>query len=607
MPVIATAGHVDHGKSTLVQALTGRDPDRLAEEKRRGMTIDLGFAWMTLPNGVDVSFVDVPGHETLLKNMLAGTVGVDIGLAVVAADEGWKPQTEEHIAVLSLLHIPRGVIAITKTDLAGSTQLQRTTGEVGERLQGTGLGTWPVVALSALTGEGLAHLVDVLTPMAAASIAEDAGRPRLWVDRSFTVPGAGTVVTGTLTGGSLMVGDQVQIWPTRNTPRIRSLQTHERSVDQASPGRRLAIALSGLKPDVIRRGFMVGRPGQWEPTSRVLAALDIARYVDDVPARGAYQFHVGTAVTTGRHQPISATASIIQLDQAQPLKTGDRLIIRDVGRRQVVGAATVLDPTPASTAAAKLSLPILEQAGTSDPDIRATALLETRGRDTIARLQAHTGGGTPPGLRVGPEALSPSYAAHLLGELHDLVSRDHTDQPLDPGMPKATLASRLGVPVSILDTLVAQDTTLQARGDVIAETTHTPHLDTQQQQLWAAARKTLERAGLQPPPMGDLGLSHKILQFLVRSRHLIRINQTYALLPSGAERILDLLDRMLQPFTVADFRNAAHITRRHAIPYLEWADTNGHTRRTGDLRTSTRSGGGRESNPPGAIATPQRF
>ncbi|MGH8875565.1 MAG: selenocysteine-specific translation elongation factor, partial [Acidimicrobiia bacterium] len=246
MPVVGTAGHVDHGKSTLVRALTGRDPDRWEEEKRRGLTIDLGFAWTTLPDGSEVSFVDVPGHERFIKNMLAGVEAIDVALLVVAADEGWMPQSEEHLAVLDLLGVRHGVVAVTKVDRVDADMVELATLEVEERLRGTSLEGCPVVPVAAPAGKGLDELRARLVEATAASERPATGRSRLWIDRAFTIAGAGTVVTGTLLDGPLEVGEQVTVWPLQIDARVRGLQSHERDLRRAEPRRRVAINLAGL-------------------------------------------------------------------------------------------------------------------------------------------------------------------------------------------------------------------------------------------------------------------------------------------------------------------------------------------------------------------------
>ena len=248
MPLIGTAGHVDHGKSTLVEALTGRDPDRWAEEKERGLTIDLGFAWTTLRPAGEVSFVDVPGHERFLKNMLAGIEAIDVALFVVAADEGWMPQSEEHLAVLDLLGIDSGVVALSKIDLVDPEVAALVEIEIAQRLSGTTLQDAPIVPVSARTGEGLDHLREELA-VRVDEVQHRGDRPRLWIDRSFSVRGAGTVVTGTLTEGPMRVGDDLELLPVRKRARIRGMQSHESGIEMAGPGRRLALNLTGVDRD----------------------------------------------------------------------------------------------------------------------------------------------------------------------------------------------------------------------------------------------------------------------------------------------------------------------------------------------------------------------
>ncbi|HVM52437.1 MAG TPA: GTP-binding protein, partial [Acidimicrobiales bacterium] len=286
--VVGTAGHVDHGKSTLVHALTGTDPDRWAEEKARGLTIDLGFAAAVLPSGRGLSFVDVPGHVRFLANMLAGVGAVDACLFVVAATEGWKPQSEEHLRIVELLGIRRGVIALTK--VAGTDRRPDLAAHVG----GTFLEGAPVIPVDAPAGIGVDHLRDALDDLLAATpVAADRGRPRLWVDRAFAARGAGTVVTGTLTGGRLRVGDELLLAGAR--VRVRGLQSHGDGLEEVGPGRRVAVNVTGIGHDAVRRGDALVRPGQWHDTTVLDASLHVLGALDhDVSRRGAYVAHIGS-------------------------------------------------------------------------------------------------------------------------------------------------------------------------------------------------------------------------------------------------------------------------------------------------------------------------
>jgi selenocysteine-specific elongation factor len=272
--VVATAGHVDHGKSSLIVRLTGIDPDRLAEEKRRGLTIDIGFAWCVLPSGREIGFVDVPGHERFVRNMLAGVGPVRLVLFVVAADEGWEPQSEEHLAIVDVLGVDGGVVALTKRDLVDDETLALAEANIFERLRGTALEGVPIVRCSAATGEGVSDLLGTIDAMlAAAPMPEQDERPRLFIDRVFAIKGAGTVVTGTLTGGRLAVGDEVELYPTGRRARIRALQTHKRAISVARPVSRVAANLVGAERGRLERGDVLAPPDLWRPTTVLEARI----------------------------------------------------------------------------------------------------------------------------------------------------------------------------------------------------------------------------------------------------------------------------------------------------------------------------------------------
>src|SRR4051794_8739910 len=310
MHVVATAGHVDHGKSTLVMALTGTDPDRWAEEKARGLTIDLGFAHCTLPSGREVSFVDVPGHVRFIKNMLAGVGTVDACVFVVAATEGWKPQSEEHLRILELLGLRHGVVALTKVGLADDDLVDLARLDVAEHVAGTFLEAAEVVAVDAPAGLGVADLVAALDRLTAqAPAAADLGRPRLWIDRAFAARGSGTVVTGTLTGGSLAVDDEVVVLPGGRTVRVRGLQSLHRRAERVGPGHRTAVNLVGIAHDEVERGDVVVRDGQWAPTSRFDATLDVLASLDhEVSRRGAYVAFIGSRALPVKLRVLGAEA-----------------------------------------------------------------------------------------------------------------------------------------------------------------------------------------------------------------------------------------------------------------------------------------------------------
>ena len=354
--VIGTAGHVDHGKSALIQALTGIDPDRLAEEKARGLTIDLGFAWTTLPSGREVGFVDVPGHERFVHNMLAGVGGIGCALFVVDASEGWRPQSAEHLAILDLLGVPAGVVALTKVDRVDAATRDRVAAEVAERLRGTTLAGAELVATAAPSGVGVAALAAALDA-ALDRLGEppDRGRPRLPVDRVFTMRGSGTVVTGTLSGGSLRAEGEAELLPGGRRVRIRGLQGHGRPLAEATPARRVAVNLAGVATGEVARGDVLVLPGQWAATGVADVRLRcLASAPGPLRPRGAYLVYAGAAESAARLQPLDAAEvrpggdALVRLHLERPLVLDvfEPLVLRDSGRDETVGGGLVLDPFP---------------------------------------------------------------------------------------------------------------------------------------------------------------------------------------------------------------------------------------------------------------------
>ncbi|HEV8469562.1 MAG TPA: selenocysteine-specific translation elongation factor, partial [Candidatus Limnocylindria bacterium] len=351
--VIATAGHVDHGKSTLITALTGIDPDRLREERERGMTIDLGFAWLELPDGGDVGVVDVPGHQDFIRNMLAGVGPVDAVLLVVALDEGVMPQTREHLAILGILGVDRGVVALTKRDLVDDEWAALAKADVAAALQETPLRNAAFVEVSATARSGLDELVRALADvLASAPPRRDAGRPRLPIDRAFTLTGFGTVVTGTLVDGAFGVGDEVAILPTAKRARIRGIQTHKRALESARPGSRVALNLTGVEKDELARGMVVARPGSLETASVVSARLDLLPSASDALAHNeAVKVHIGTAEVMARVSLLEGAAldpgasAWAQLRLAEPvaLAVGDRFVLRRPSPPETLGGGMVAD------------------------------------------------------------------------------------------------------------------------------------------------------------------------------------------------------------------------------------------------------------------------
>ncbi len=591
MPIVGTAGHVDHGKSTLVQALTGRDPDRWDEEKRRGLTIDLGFAWAELPGGTEVGFVDVPGHERFMKNMLAGVDGIDVALFVVAADEGWMPQSEEHLAVLDLLGVAHGVVALTRVDLVDADLAELATLEIHEHLAGTSLAGAPVLPVAAPAGRGVDDVAAALADaVRAAPAPPDRGRPRLWVDRSFVVEGAGTVLTGTLTGGRLAVGDQVEVWPGARAGRIRSIQSHERALEAVGPGNRTAVNVVGLDRREAARGAMLGAPDQWRATRRALVELRAVRNLPEpLGDRGAYHFHVGSGSWPGRLRVIAdepVIVALVRFDAELPLAAGDRVVVREVGRQAVVAGGVVLDPAPAGRGPAmRQAAGLLRDARGSGPDATAAALLETRGRAALSDLACDSGGGRPDEAAVADGvAFSGAALERLAAAARGEVDAYHAGNPLRPGIPAATLASRLGLTLSQLTLVVGRGTELEVDGSDVRRAGFSGGWGTDEQAAWEAARAQLAAAGPAAPRASQLGLENELLHALLRRGDLVRVADDLVYLPSTLGGIEEAVTGLADGFTVAEFRDLLGISRRQAVPLVEWFDRTGVTVREGDTR-----------------------
>jgi selenocysteine-specific elongation factor len=570
MPIVGTAGHVDHGKSTLVEALTGRDPDRWATEKERGLTIDLGFAWADLGTGDMVGFVDVPGHERFIKNMLAGVGGFDIALFVVAADEGWMPQSEEHLAVLDLLGVQHGVIALTRIDLADAELIELARADIDAHLDGTVAEGWQIVEVSAVAGTGLNELRTALSAaLTSAGPTRDVGRPVLWIDRSFVVAGSGVVVTGTLVGGSITAEDRLEAFP-GGPVRVRGLQSHEQSKTEVGPGNRVAANLTGVEREDLARGVVLTRPGFGVQTTRVLVRLLLPpRPTVDLSDRSAYHVHLGTATVPAGLRFIGDRYAIATLDRPLLMVAGDRFILRDTGRRSVTGGGIVLDPSPVRRPNVG-DAESLEEAIALGPDGVATALVAVHGSIDESLLRAATGGGTPSGaVSAGDRFFSGDTAAGRVATAVQLVEAFHAEHPLRPGMPTSSLASQLAVDGRQLTALVDE-----SGGDADEE-------------QWSQARTTLA-ATLAVPRASQLGLSDEVLHAVVRREELVQIDSDLVYLPEQIDQVDRYLAGVDEPFTVSAFREALGLSRRQAVPLLEWLDRNGRTVRDGNLRTVRR-------------------
>jgi selenocysteine-specific elongation factor len=591
MPVVGTAGHVDHGKSTLVRALTGRDPDRWTEEKERGLTIDLGFAWTTLPSGIEAGFIDVPGHERFIKNMLAGVDAITVALFVVAADEGWMPQSEEHLSILDLLGVDRGIVALTRADLVDEDTLELVTLEIDDRMASTSLHNSPIIPTAAPEGRGIEELRTALDTALGQSSIVDLGRPRMWVDRSFTISGAGTVVTGTLIDGALAVDDEVTLFPAGSTGRIRSLQSHEQAVDRAEPGNRAALNIVGIERDEVDRGSMLGRRSEWSLTNRFTAEASTVRSLGDpIREKGAFHLHLGSGSWPARIRllegdTLEGTGGVlVEVDTLLPLRWGDRFILREVGRQAVVAGGRVLDPAPPRRAKqAAVGLSSLRVSETADE--AADALLAVRGASLLSDLAAHTGGGNPrPTLVNRDRAFAGAHVESLLAAAIAAVDRFHKTNPLRRGIPRAQLAEHLNLHSDDLEALLTQSTDLEAVDAEVRRIGFGADLSEEAQQAWESANAALRTAGFGPPKRSDLGLGIEVEHALIRRGDLVEVSTDLLYLPETLDTIVGIAEELPTGFSVADFRDKLGITRKHAIPLLEWMDAAGVTIREGDGR-----------------------
>lgn len=605
MHVIGTAGHVDHGKSSLIERLTGIDPDRLAEEKERGLTIDLGFAWLTLPSGREAGIVDVPGHERFVHNMLAGVGSIDATIFVVAANEGWKPQSEEHLAILDLLGARGGVVVLTKRDLVSAEELERTDAALREHLKGTALDGAPVVAVSTVTGEGLNELVGTLDELLGRTPqARDDGRPRLFIDRSFTMKGSGTVVTGTLTGGRIGVGDEVEVLPAGVRARIRSIQTHKVRREEATPGSRVALNLAGLDRHEVRRGDAVVQPGGWRPTETIDVWMRPVRGIDHaVSGRGAFKVYIGSAEVDARvrflepAQLAPGGEALARLTLATPVVADpfDRFVVRDSGRRETVAGGVVLDPHPvqrrlAGTARARRVSELSERGEAGREGLLERVLFE-RGFVATRDLEWLTGT-TRTDSALSGFAVSPAWLEKTTAALTGALDNHHRSNPLTRGMPRelARTAARIDDADLFAALVSALDGRVVEEGPLLRLASHSVTLSPEQSAARDRLIGELDAAGLQPRSLGELEkhFGAALVKALVENGTLVRfssdLGMTAERYAETKKRIADAI-RSEGPLTASRVKELLGTSRKYVIPLLEHLDAVGFTRRNGDIRT----------------------
>jgi len=623
--VIGTAGHVDHGKSTLVQALTGINPDRLREEQEREMTIDLGFAWLTLPNGESVGIVDVPGHRDFIENMLAGVGGIDAALFVIAADEGVMPQTREHLAILDLLRIPGGVVALTKIDLIDDPDwLELVQADVSEALQGTVLDGAPIIPVSARTGQGLAELTAALQEVLARTPPRpDRGRPRLWIDRVFTIGGFGTVVTGTLVDGHLEVGQEVEILPRGLRARIRGLQTHKTRIQRAVPGSRVAINLTGVSKQDLARGDLVTTPGWLRPTTLADVRLDL---LPDAPfplKHNAFvKFFCGSAETVARVRLLGTETLApgesgwvqLELDDPLPLVRGDRFIIRVPSPAVTVGGGEVVDPNPGRKHR-RFRPEVLARLETLARGTPAEVLLQTlerRGPLTVRDLLEASGlGEAAPAalaelfstgdavvLDAVPEpaparlVVSRSWWSATTARMRDELAAYHARYPLRPGMSREELRSALRLDPRAYNGLMAR---AAADGLIVDEAAtvrlpeHQVRFTPQQQQAVDDLLARFRAAPYATPSVKEAAalVGEEVLGVLLARGDLVQVSPEVLFLRETYEEMVERIRTHIQQqgsITLAQVRDLFQTSRKYAQALLEYLDGVGVTRRVGDER-----------------------
>ncbi|MDV2431421.1 selenocysteine-specific translation elongation factor [Corynebacterium tuberculostearicum] len=581
MYVVATAGHVDHGKSTLVRALTEMDPDRWEEEKRRGLTIDLGFAWTTLPSGADVAFVDVPGHEKFLGNMLAGVGPAPVVLFVVAADEGWQAQSTDHRDALRALGVEHGIIALTRSDRATVDR----TAEIRTQLAGTPLADAPIIPVSAPTGDGIAALRRALDKVLATVPAPDAQAPvRLWVDRAFSVKGAGTVVTGTLAAGTLRVGDSLKVATAggERDVEIRGLHSENRAQDALGPVTRAAVNLRGADAADIHRGDVLLTPGAW----RLVDHLDVRRTfgadLDGLPDN--LVVHTGTAGVEAHLRPLSADFARISLAHPLPLRLLDRFVVRSPGGRHVVAGVEAVDLRPPELnrrgAARRRAEELSAQHSFRDPASYLHRVGFAR-VDDLAR-DGFTTAAPPQGIIAFRDWwIAASQVTRWKQSLTDALHAHAAAHPLAPGMPRKAAMDALGLQEEGLLGLAIAAAKAESSEGVL-------RLPGQKADLGAAERGVAaieERLKAEPfaapeaDDLAELGLGPKELAAAERAGRLLRLKQGIVLLPSTPQEARRRLAELEQPFTLSAARKALGTTRRVAIPLLEYLDAQRITRR----------------------------
>jgi selenocysteine-specific elongation factor len=613
--ILGTAGHIDHGKTTLVQALTGVDTDRLPEEKRRGITIDLGFAPLRLDDGTVLGVVDVPGHEAFVRTMLAGATGIDVALLVIAADEGPMPQTREHLAILELLGVPKCVVALTKKDLADPEWLALVTEDVRGLLSATPFATAEIIAVSAVSGEGLPQLREAIR-MSAESREPRAKDDvfRLPVDRAFSVKGTGTVVTGTVWSGTLSVDDIVRVMPLGASVRVRGLQNHGAAVQAITPGMRAAVALAGIEPQAAGRGATLVTNPAWEASMMLRADLTMLPEAPELRPRTRVRFHLATndvgarVVATGG--PVSAgsrrTVRVV-LDEPIMARTGDRFVLRSASPLATIGGGIVTDSNAPRRARpmSALAMPLLDRFELLVAEAGGLGLPVA---SLPIRLGAEIGEAAAPAStrarRVGDRWYAADVIAAARNNILKLVRTHHDERPLDPGAPRQDIRSRLSLDERLFEALVSQlsgEDALSASGGDLRIAGWAPALSGQQQQATDQLVAALEAAGSEPPSVSELEQKFgkntlTLLKHLERQGLVVQVEDTRFYSPKSVRELVAKLEQGMAgrgEVAPADLKEVLAFSRKFLIPFLEYCDRRGLTMRQGTGRVWRGAGASR--------------
>jgi selenocysteine-specific elongation factor len=605
--ILGTAGHIDHGKTALVRALTGVDTDRLPEEKRRGITIDLGFAPLRLPNGLVLGVVDVPGHEAFVRTMLAGATGIDLAILVIAADEGPMPQTREHLVILELLGVRDLVVALTKRDLVDDDWLALVTEDIGALLKDTPFADAPIIPTSVISGEGIEQLKKELARKAQSPEPKAQSQVfRLPVDRAFTVKGTGTVVTGTVWSGELAADATVRIMPFGASARVRSLQSHGESVAKIRPGTRAAIALAGVDPQAVARGTTLVTLAEWESTLIVRADLTTLPEAPELRPRTRVRFHLATSDVGARvvaaGSPVGAGQSRtvrIVLDEPVMARAGDRFVLRLASPLATIGGGVVTDSNAPRRARpmTALAMPIgarleLFAAESGLHGVATSALPVRLGVDSAALAPVAAESRV---TRLGDRFFSSSVIESTRTRLLELVRAHHAQHPLDPGAPRQDIRSRLGVDAPLFDQLVSQlvgERKLEPTGAELRASGWGPALSDQQRKVTDQLLGVLDAAGHEPPSVAELQerfgpQTHALLRHLEREQRVVQVEDSRYYTPTAVRELLRRLEGGMAgrgELAPTDLKDVLGFSRKFLIPFLEYCDKRGYTSRQGSGR-----------------------